>query len=243
MKLLSEKNNIFNYILKHTENSKKEKIHLLSYVMNCEGIDSNTINLLINEYILIFHNHSAEFANIINNIINNSSTLKKIADELFTYLFIYIKQFYSEFEYFKTINNPLDLKNMFIKYHGIFLNYESTFLKKRNIECIYNFELDKIFNFFSIVSDFLIRFYDYSIIEIQNQKYIVTASNKCDKLFFDYLTKGYTLYRLQKIGLISTSNSFEFFPVIPTKKLDFPINEYIEVSDNVNNKKMVKLIN
>jgi hypothetical protein len=116
-----------------------------------------------------------------------------------------------------------------------------------NIECVHkNMEvINKIFKFYGIIEDFMIRFYNYSIVGISNQKYIITACSNCDKKFIDYLMQGYSLFRLQKIGLVNTNSKmqYEFFPVLPTKDVGFPVDEYIEYGDNnkIESKKLIKL--
>ena len=109
--------------------------------------------------------------------------------------------------------------------------YETTDINdiNNNIEIIH-----KIYKFYGLIEDFMIRFCGYSIVGISNQKHIITACGNCEKKFLDYLMEGYSLFRMQQISLINANNPeksyYIFNQVIPTKDIGIPFDEYIEIS-------------
>ncbi len=94
------------------------------------------------------------------------------------------------------------------------------------------------------VTDFLIRYCNYSLIKCQNQNIIITAQSNCDKIFEEELYNGYSLQRKAKLRYVQTDEKmkeaypmvdgyFTHLPVLPTKELGFEIDEMIENSDGV----------
>lgn len=89
--------------------------------------------------------------------------------------------------------------------------------------------LDKSMEFGEMVTDFLIRYRNYSLVDYCGTKMIYTAQNNCDKKFEKYLYDGYSLQRVAKIYY--EDGSFKKLPVLPTRELDIPINEIIETEN------------
>lgn len=247
-----------NTFLIHNINQKKEYLSLAKVGFSGIQTNENTIKKFIDEYNLTFCNHFVETSYFISYLIDyikftrKDKRVEQQKNQFFYYLYIYIKQFHSDFEFLKEINNVSDLINFFSKYYEIFMNFIYNCLDDNNFEYVKkNIELyNNILKFYSIIEDFMIRFYSYSIIGVSDQKCIITACSDCNKRFIDYLMKDYSLFRLQRIGLIEKQDKgiepyYEFLPVIPTKDVGFPIDEYIETSsfDNkIENKKFVKIL-
>ena len=247
-------NNIEHYgnaVLIHDGNQIKEYLSLVNLKMQRDKINKDNIKKFTNEYRLIFCNHFVETSHFIN-FINTNRIVKKQKDDFFYYLLIYIKQFYSDIDFLKNINDVSSLTALFDKCYKKLDSLLSETLDNSNLECVKrNTELiNRIFKFYGIIEDFTIRFYSYSIVGISGQKHIITACSNCDKKFIDYLMQGYSLFRLQKICLVNNHDNdakqhYEFFPVLPTKDVGFPIDEYIEILDSDNKiekKRLVKIL-
>ena len=239
-----------NAVLKHDSINNKSHLYFVKRKLQRSNIDEKSIGRIISEYKLIFCNHFVETSHFINFINNNRLAENQRAD-FFYYLFIYIKQYYPDFEFLKNINDVASLMTLFNTCYESVNDLLSQFLDSNSLECVNkNKELiNRIFKFYGIIEDFMIRFYGYSIVGVSNQKHIITACSNCDKKFIDYLMQGYSLFRLQKIGLTNNHDNFatplyEFFPVLPTKDTGFPIDEYIEIgNDNkIESKRLVKLL-
>lgn len=93
--------------------------------------------------------------------------------------------------------------------------------------------------FGDIVTDFLIRYRNHSLIKCSGQKHIITAQSDCYKRFEQYLSEGYSLQRRAKVGYIKTLKIYEEYfqerkglfyklPVLPTRDITYPIDEMIE---------------
>jgi len=89
--------------------------------------------------------------------------------------------------------------------------------------------LNKAMEFGNIVTDFLIRFCNYSLIKSCGQKVILTSRNDCDKYFLPYLLDDYSLFRYSKISCLD-SLTFYKRPVFPTREL-YNGSEFIESSN------------
>ena len=236
-----------NAVLKHDSMNNESHLYSVKRKLQRSNIDEKTIGRIINEYRLIFCNHFVETSHFIN-FISNNRLAESQRDDFFYYLLTYIKQYYSNFEFIKNINDVSSLMTLFNTCYESINNLLSQFLDSNSLECINkNMGLiTTIYKFYGIIEDFMIRFYGYSIVGISNQKHIITACSNCDKTFIDYLMQGYSLFRLQKIGVqnINSKIQYEFFPVLPTKDVGFPIDEYIEIgNDNkMESKRIIKLL-
>lgn len=128
-------------------------------------------------------------------------------------------------------------------------NYLSTVLIELSLrdyqfQQVYNFGvankdiLDNALEFGNIVTDFLIRVCNYSLIKTCNQKIILTARNDCDKFFEKYLLEGFHLQHLSRYvfdGIVSNDMSFghfSIFPPIPTRETWFSNLEMVEVDNS-----------
>lgn len=94
------------------------------------------------------------------------------------------------------------------------------------------------------VTDFLIRYCNYSLIKCQNQNIIITAQSNCDKIFEEELYNGYSLQKKAKLRYVQTDDImkqaypmidgyFTHLPVLPTKDLGIEIDEMIENKDGI----------
>lgn len=94
------------------------------------------------------------------------------------------------------------------------------------------------------VTDFLIRYCNYSLIKCQNQNIIITAQSNCDKIFEEELYNGYSLQRKAKLRYVQTDDImkqaypmidgyFTHLPVLPTKDHGIEIDEMIENKDGI----------
>lgn len=102
-----------------------------------------------------------------------------------------------------------------------------------------NTKIQQALSFGEIATEFLIRYLNYSLIKCQNEPIILTAQNNCNKLFIDYLYKGYSIQKLSKIKYININEEigyFEFLPTYPTKECGFKIDEMIETKNHIHKK-------
>ncbi len=233
--------------LKHSSNQLDSFTYFIDRGLSKTKTDPKIIKRTIAEYKLTFCNHFIETSHFVR-FISNNRLASGFREVFFGYLLLYIKQFYPDFLLTERINDVPSLIELFNRCYKRYDESLGLFLEKYSLESVkHNIqEMTIISKFYEIIEDFMIRFYEYSIIGISNQKHIITASSQCDKKFFDYLIQGYSLFRLQKVGLVNTHSSleehFEFIPALPTKELDFPIDEYIEISDGSNSMEGLKLV-
>lgn len=103
-------------------------------------------------------------------------------------------------------------------------------------------DLSQAMLFGEIVTDFLIRYCGYSLIKSSNQNVILTSRQDCEKRFEELLYQGYSLQRRERVIYTDVSKLnvdlnkypaikgiFYRLPVIPTKDIDYPIDEIIEL--------------
>ena len=233
--------------LNHGSDSHDSVTYYIERGLSKKKTDIKRINETIEAYKLTFCNHFVDTSHFIN-FISHHEYAENFKNIFFGNLLLYIKQYYPDFELTKDINDITSLINLFNNCHDKVENIIGIFLEDDNIDTIRQNlqEMNEIHKFYEISEDFMIRFYDYSVVGISSQKHIITSSNQCDKKFMDYLIQGYSLYRLQKVGLVNSNSSlekhFELLPVLPTKELSFPIDEYIEISDGSNTMKGNRLV-
>lgn len=241
-----------NAVLRHDSTTHDFISYFIMQDLTKKKVDDQIKKQIINEYKLNFCNHFVETSHFINFVCNNSLS-ENFKPEFFNNLFIYVKQFYPDIEITKNIDDVSSFRNLFNNCYGTIRKIMDQFLENYDIGYVTNNtkSINEILNLYSIIEDFMIRFYEYSIVGILGQKYIITSCNNCDKKFLDQLIEGYSLFRLQKVRLVkpqgNTGNPYyEFCPILPTKDVGFPIDEYIEILGNGNNfesKKMLKLLN
>lgn len=224
-----------NKILIHDKGQIDAQIVYLRQKLEKKGLAQEDISKIIKEYQLAFSNHFIESSHYINYLFGGSTTKvpENITNEFCNYLFIFLKQFYKDDALIMTINSPKDVLNTF-KYH-----YES--IEKLMSQCHERASTEPLkdnylsYNnsilFFSKIEEFLIRFYDYTVIGISGQPFIISSCKKCSDKMIDYLLKGYILKRIQKIQFIEDPPHFELIPLLPIRDVGFPIDEYMEVSD------------
>ncbi len=241
-------------VLKHDSSSNKSFIYSINRILGRRNVDAKTINKVASEYKLVFCNHFVETSHFVN-FINKSDFAKDFRSDFFSYLLLYFKQFYPDYELTSDINDEESLSVLFDNcYEKIYLMLGEFLdgLDDNDLSCIKrNTEsINEIFGFYDKIEDFMIRFYGYSIVGISNQKHIITACSDCDKRFIDELLQGYSLFRLQRLVLVKDGKSqsmphYEFSMVLPTKDVGFPIDEYIEIPGNDNrieSRRMAKLL-
>lgn len=96
--------------------------------------------------------------------------------------------------------------------------------------------LTKSMEFGDIITDFLIRFRNYSLVKCSGESIIITAQSDCHKRFEQYLSNGYSLERKAKVTYVGNFHSinrghFYKLPVLPTRDIGYPIDEIIETSE------------
>ena len=244
------------YIMYHSIDSKTLILSQLRKSCFRHNIkDKKFINEICNKYRLLFFNHYVEMSHILYEYTNIYQKIdkknKKEAiiqrNDFYDKLLIYIKQFYPNVSFLKyLINHGGDgLQELFYRFYSTMDNIEKIFNMTKDINILNdNIKvINTIFKYYSIIEEFLIRYCNYSIVGISNQKYIITSCNNCDKVFNDYLTQGYSLIRLQKIYLVDESH-YEFVPALPTKDIGYKIDEYIETIENndIDSKRLEKII-
>ena len=215
--------------------------------------DEELLNKMYNKYKLMFCNHYMQVSHIVykyvskykDKSLNHEGRSKYLARtrDFFKNLNIYVKQFYPDVDFLKyAIKGHDSLEVLFNECYRTLDNIDRIFEACKDFKYLEdNTEvINTIINFFSIIEEFVIRYYDYSIIGVSNQNYIITSCNNCDKVFFDYLKQGYSLIRLQKVYLVDNSY-YEYVPALPTKDIGYPIEEYIETIDN-DGKKYIKVL-
>lgn len=240
-----------NLVLRHDSTNHDCISYFIMRELDSKKVDAQTKKQILSEYKLNFCNHFVETSHFINFVSNNSLS-DSFRTEFFSNLFIYIKQFYSDVELIKNIDDISSLRILFNNCYGNIRKIMDQFLDNYDMKYISNNAktINEIFNLYSVIEEFMIRFYDYSIVGILGQKYIITSSNNCEKKFLDQLIDGYSLFRLQKIRLVKKTGNmlnsyYEFCPVLPTKDVGLFIHEYIETLANDNkieNRKFVKLL-
>lgn len=232
-------------ILKHDSNTIEGQFKYARDKLEKQNIDGENIKKLAIKYKLLFCNHFVETSHFVRYLFNNES-INEQKNTFSHYLLIYIKQYYSNIDYVKNnIKDVESLKKYFDYCYTTIGDLIASFVRTRSFETVdtnYNL-INTILNFYKIIEEFLIRYYQYSII---GEPYIITAQNNCDKIFTKELMKGYSLYRLQKVGLVYNSSGltpyYELFPVLPTGDLKFPGDEYIEVSSTANKMEGISLV-
>ena len=179
--------------------------------------------------------HEWYFIKTLNDAIGKNNNLAEV-------FAMYIAQYYPSYEWF--IFNPNDYLGTVVLECGI---------QQYVFQHIYEFEipednpkfLKQAMIFGEIATDFLIRYYGYSLIKCSGQKIILTAHSDCHKRFEELLSKGYSLQRKKKAGYIQLSNCpilseqypnlkgiFYKLPVLPTKDIGYPIDEIIEIDND-----------
>ena len=219
--------------------------------------DKALINEMYNNYRLVFCNHYVQFSHIVydytnrykDKILTREERSKYLAQtrDFYDKLQIYIKQFYPDFSFLKNATKlgHDGLEQLFCQCYKTFDNVDRIFELCEDINYLKDNTkvLNTIIKFYSIIEEFVIRYYNFSIVGVSDQKYIITSCNNCDKKFIDYLLQGYSLIRLRKLYLVDESH-YEYVPSLPTKDIGYKIDEYIETDDNneINSKKFVKVL-
>lgn len=146
---------------------------------------------------------------------------------------IYVLQFYPDYKWIH-----LDLNDMVSTVVVECAYHDLKFLKvHEDVESL-NTISDSI-TFGDIVTDFLIRYRGYSLIGCSGENIIVTSHSNCDKRFIELLEKGFSLYRLARVGFKEISSDlqscfpfiegyFYTLPVLPTKETYVCFDEVIE---------------
>ena len=239
MSIVDSKYVLGSIILDHPPTSNRKWLSHFEKKLRLAKFNDETIRKYIDEYMLLFCNHYVESSVFI----RNATLALAFKDQFFYYLFIYLEQFYSD-TYLK-VSDCQTLKRMFIDYHNQLNEMADVFLEFYDLETLNSQkeQINKILYFYRIIEEFMIRYYNYSIIGTSNQKVIITACSNCDKRFDTYLMQGYSILRYQKIFL-AESLQYEFLPALPTRDLGFPVDEYVEVVDDkkIGNQQFVKVL-
>jgi hypothetical protein len=155
--------------------------------------------------------------------------------ELAAIFAMFVSQFYPNYKwhYFNQ-NNYLDTATYETLYH----DFQFCKIYEYN-EDVEEDILTNSMLFGDIVTDFLIRFRNYSLVKCSGVNIILTAQSDCHKRFEDLLSNGYSLQKRAKVGYIKTTNIvdtvypkvnglFYKLPVLPTRETWYPIDEIIE---------------
>ena len=190
--------------LKHDSVNNKTFIYFIQKRLKRRNIDEKTINRIVDQYKLVFCNHSVETSHFVNTI-NNDVFAKYYKDDFFKYLFIYIKQVYPNEEIFKDINDASSLSAFFDNKYKEFKDIWGNFVDEFDPNVLQNYmaSINDIERLFIIIEEFMIRFYGYSIVGISKQPYIITSCNDCHKRFYKYLWRKHALLRFQSIRLVN----------------------------------------
>ena len=234
-----------NATLNHKEANLEGSLYFVKYLMECGKTDKETIEEVVNEARLLFLNQYVQTSQFVN-FVNTNRMAHDQKRDFFKYLLVYIKQFHPENEFLEKVKDEHDLMEFFSKCYRTMNSLLYQFLDTNNLETVKNNMplINRITKFYEIIEDYMIRFYGYSVIGVSGQNHIVTAANNCDKKFMDQLMQGYSLWRYQQVHLLD-EQTYGFLPVLPTRDVGFPIEEYIEVSgkdDKLEHKKFVKVL-
>lgn len=226
-------------ILKHDMDNANLGADYIRRKLKLLHTNDKAIERIIRNYKLMANNYCGAAASFVAENVGN----RRFKAEFFGYLYKYIKQFYFKDEEYKKVKNPLDLFKLFREYFFEFNGYIDGYIKRLGLGIKCNWKkLNKIFDFYSIIEDFLIRFYGYSVIGIGGCKYIITSQSDCYKKFEDQLMHGYKLIRLQRVYMKESNRYFGFIPALPIGDIDVPVNEFIEPSGKRNIIKTRKLL-
>ena len=249
----------FNFAINHGSNKIKYSIFLKNELSK-KGINAADVKKNTDIFLLTFFNKSADIARVVNYITNNKEVKEKDKDDFFYHLYIYLKQFYNDHELIKKINTTKNLETLvnacYQVINRLMLETLSSDYNPDNIR-EHTETLNKIYSFYDIVAEFMVRYYGYTIRIISNihgqtsdiQGSIITAKNiqPKEKNYRRLEETGYTLYKLQRARFIDGDNPhYEFDRVIPTEDMGYYIDEYIEASgidDNPKNKRLIKVPN
>ncbi len=220
-------------IIEHMKNNVLTGAEFLEVILCSRKINDEEIKEIKQIFITIYDSHYYLASQLFNELVKNDNNV-----------LIYFQKFSKQF-YPKFVSKGLSFyQNQYSELADFIYNSEgidellSLLDEKDEI-------IKEMLQFYDIVANYLIRFFDFSIIGSSKQKCIITSSQNCDKKFYDYLKEGFSLYRLQKVGFDNSSNSFYCLPVLPTRDLGFPIQEYIETyafDSEIEGKQMVKIL-
>lgn len=140
-------------------------------------------------------------------------------------LTLFIKEYYPEYRWNNGAINPL-LK---ITLEAALCNMNFIKVYEHEIEPIESLTDSMLFG--EIVTEFLIRYCNYSLIDFSSNHIILTAQSDCEKRFEEYLKKGYSVHRYAKLYYDKYDYKLYKLPVFPTEDFDIPIEEIIESSD------------
>lgn len=85
-----------------------------------------------------------------------------------------------------------------------------------------------------IVTDFYIRYKDYTVVGLSGQKVIVTSSKWSNVDFSSYINEGYW-FEIRKAvkkkeHVDDSGRLYEYYPSVPTREYDSDTIEYLETS-------------
>lgn len=152
---------------------------------------------------------------------------------------MYVAQYYKEYRWLNF--NPKSYLESVILECGL---QQFQFLQKCDlgeVDARFN-DLSQAMAFGEIVTDFLIRYKNYSLIKSSGQKIIITSRSDCQKRFEELIYQDYCLQRKEKVVWTDISSLdvnltfypgvkglFRRLPVLPTSSIDYPVDEIIEM--------------
>lgn len=202
------------------------------------NIDFNKTNL--NDLSIVFHGIDENFTNKLHRphewIFIKLFYLSLLKDRSLANKFVcFVGQFYDNYRFRKLDFNFFD---------GVALE---SYCADAAFTLFYTYEekvdLRPAFIFGDIVTDFLIRCCDFSLVGISNKKIIVTSRLDCNKKFEQYLLEGYSIERKHRLVFVDLTEKFKDYcqfpvgyfgalPILPTKDVGVPVDEMIETSWN-----------
>ncbi len=141
---------------------------------------------------------------------------------------IFCDQFYLEYPIIFNLFNPVT--SVLLEINKMeYLIEKNKYFEEKDLN-----DLQVLYKFGEIATDFLIRVKGYSLIDCSSRKIILTAQNNCEKYFEEFLNKGYSLQRMQKYVFKMRQHInqayFAKMPVMPTRNSYFEVEEIIEVA-------------
>lgn len=97
-----------------------------------------------------------------------------------------------------------------------------------------NLDIKHEMEFGEIVTDFYIRYKDYTIVGISDQKVVVTSSKWANVDFSSYINEGYWIEIKKAVKkkehIDDSGRLYEYYPSVPIREYDNDTIEYLETS-------------
>lgn len=182
----------------------------------------------------IYHNdrnkpHEAIFVDLLISLCQKRSNLA-------LELIFYTEQFYPEYNWYnKNYLEPLD--TVLFECAIARNSFDINLLEKKKKQSNNRETLKKAMVFGDIVTDFFIRYLGYSLIQVANQKVIITSADNYHKKFIKHINKGFSLeiknsvYKIMEAEEYLGNNlqdMYGYLPTLPRSPENLENDEYIE---------------